>query len=330
VLARRAGWRSSDAERHWTGPRIRPTLHGVDPFPSSILVPGEPAPARGPFDPLVLAADIRLIATLFAEELGRVGDGSWRHRSGHGEDAWTLHDVVGHLATMAEIANATVAAAMGEGVDLPADLPDRHCVAGFERERVARTRAQPTIITVDRLVGALERAANRAEAIEPADGARSVRVPTYDRPIRVDEALAFQVTHPAVVHGPQFAEAARLERPVEHLGPDVRHRLLERTIQLMTATCDRELAGSLRAVVALVIGGAGGGAWWLSISPEEVVAGRGEVARPTVAFRIANTSIAFRLLAGRLNVPVALLERQLRISGDVGLAQRFHSLVDPG
>lgn len=327
---RRAGWRSPGAERHWTEPPIGPTLHTVDATASLILVPGEPAPTRGPFAPLVLAADIRLVATILAEDLGRVGDGSWRHRSGHGRDAWTLHDVVGHLASIAEIANTTVAVALGEDVELPVDLPGRDGVAAFNRERVARTRAQPTIITVDRLVGALERAATRAEAMAPADGLRLVRVPTYGRPIRADEALAIQVTHPVVLHGPQFADAARLERPMEHLGPDVRHRLLERAIQLMTAVLDRERAGDLRAVVALEIGGAGGGAWWLSISPEEVVAGRGEVARPTVGFRIANTSVALRMFSGRLNVPVALLERQLRISGDFGLAQRFRSLVDPG
>lgn len=302
----------------------------MDAFPALILRPGEPAPARGPFDPLILAADIRLIATLLAEDLGRLGERSWGHRSGHGPDAWTLHDLVGHLATIAEIANTTAAVALGEDVELPADLPARDGVAAFNRERVARTRTQPTIITIDRLAGALDRAATRAETMSPADGTRLVRVPTYGRPLRADEALAVQVTHPIVLHGPQFAEAARLERPVEHLGPDVRHRLLERAIQLMTATLDRERAGDLRAVIALEVGGAGGGSWWISIAPDEVMAGRGAVARPTVSLRIADTSVAFRMLAGRLHVPVALLERQLRISGDAGLARRFPSLVDPG
>ncbi|MCU0483628.1 MAG: SCP2 sterol-binding domain-containing protein, partial [Chloroflexi bacterium] len=168
------------------------------------------------------------------------------------------------------------------------------------------------------------------ETMAPADGARAVRVPTYWRPIRADEALAVQVTHPVVLHGPQLAAAARCDAPLEHLGPDIRHRLLERAIQLMTLTCDREQAGDLRAVIAFEVGGAGGDAWWLAISPETVVAGRGTVVRPTVTLRLANTSVAFRLLAGRLHVPIALLERQLRIGGDVGLAQRFQALVDPG
>ncbi|MBP1705348.1 MAG: sterol transfer family [Chloroflexi bacterium] len=327
---RRAGWRPPRAERHWTRSANRPTLQRMDAVPSLILEPGRPAPPRGPFDPLVLAADIRLVATLLGEELGRIGEGRWRHRSGHGNDAWTLHDVVGHMATIAEIVDTTAAAALGETVELPADLPARDGIAAFNRQRVARTRSQPTIITVDRLAGALERSAARAEAMTPADGARQARVPTYGRPIRADEALAVQLTHPVVLHGPQFADAARLERLVEHLGPDVRHRMLERAIQLMTATCDRERAGDLRAVVAFEVGGAGGGTWWLSIAPGTVIAGRGMVDRPTVGFRIANTSVAFCLLAGRLNAPLAMLERQLRVSGDRGLAGRIRALVDPG
>jgi SCP-2 sterol transfer family len=328
--AGRAGWSPPGAERHWTGPSNRPTLLGVDGFSPLILDPGRPAPARGPFDPLVLAADIRLVATILAEDLARVGEGAWLHRAGHGDDAWTLHDVIGHLATIAEIANRTAAAALGEAVDLPAGLPARDGVRDFNRAGVSRTRAQPTIITVDRLVGALERAAIRAESMAPADGPRSIRVPTYGRPIRADEALAVQVTHPVVLHGPQFADAARLEQPVEHLGPDVRHRLLERAFQLMTATLDRERAGELKAVIAFEVGGAGGGAWWLSISPDGTLAGRGEVDRPTVSFRLASTSIAFRMLAGRLHVPVAVMGRQVRIGGDIGLARHFASLVDPG
>jgi hypothetical protein len=302
----------------------------VDAFAPLILESGRPAPVRGSFDPLVLAADIRLVATILAEDLGRVGEGAWRHRAGRGDDAWTLHDVVGHLAMIAETANLTAAAALGEAVDLPADLPARAGVAAFNRACLSRTRTQPSIITVDRLVWALEQAATRAESMTLEDGPRSIRVSTYGRPIRADEALAVQVTHPVILHGPQFADAARLEQLVEHLGPDVRHRLLERAVQLMTATLDRERAGDLRAVIALEIGGTGGGAWWLSISPDGAVAGRGSVDHATVGYWLANTSVAFRMLAGRLRLPVAMLERQLRVSGDLGLAQRFASLVDPG
>jgi len=295
-----------------------------------ILVPGEPAPARGPFDPVVLAADIRLVATLFTEQLGRVREGAWGHRSGRGRDAWTLHDIVGHMAAIAESANDTAAAALGETAGPPADLPDREAVAAWNQEWVERTRAQPTIITVDRLVGALEEAAVRAESLAAPDAARSIRIPTYAWPVRVDEALSVQVSHALIAHGAQFAAAAGLEPPWAHLGPDPRHRALERLVQQLTVLYDPARGGDLRALVEFEIGGAGGGAWWLSIAPEEVRAGRGAVARPTVTFRIANTSVAFVLFSNRLNLPAALLSRRLRLRGDLRLALRFSELVEPG
>lgn len=295
-----------------------------------ILVPGEPAPARSPFDPVVLAADIRLVATLFTEELGRVGERSWARRSGRGRDAWTLHDVVGHMAVIAESANATVAAALGERDRPPDGLPEREAVAAWSREWVGRTRAQPTIITADRLLGALEEAAGRAESLAPLDAVRSIRVPTYAWPVRVDEALSVQVSHAMIAHGAQFAAAADLEPPWAHLGPDPRHRALERLVQQLTVLYDPARGGDLRALVAFEIGGAGGGAWWLAIAPGETLAGRGPVARPSVTFRIANTSVAFLLFSNRLNVPAALLSRRLRVRGDLGLAMRFSQLVEPG
>ena len=309
---------------------IRPTLPGVAETFAPILVPGEPAVVRGPFDPVVLAADIRLVATLFTEELGRVREGAWAHRSGRSADAWTVHDIVGHMATIAESANATAAAALAAAAVPPPGLPEHGAVAAWNRERVDRTRGQPTIITVDRLLGALEAAAEFAEALSPGDAARSIRIPTYDRPVRVDEALSVQVSHSLVAHGAQLAAATGLEPPWAHLGPDPRHRVLERLFQQMTVLYDPARGGELRALVAFEIGGAGGGAWWLAIAPEEVRAGRGAVARPTVTFRIVNTSVAFLLFSHRLNLPLALLRRRLRLVGDLGLAMRFPQLVDAG
>ncbi len=302
----------------------------MSPIASAILIPGEPAPLRGPFDPVVLSADIRLAATLVTEQIGRVRQGAWGHRVGRGRDAWTLHDLVGHMAVVAEAANATAAAALGETAGPPADLPERTAVSAWNQERVERTRTQPTIITIDRLLGALEAAAVRAESLASPDGARSIRIPTYARPVRVDETLSVQVSHPVIAHGGQFAAAAGLEPPWAHLGPDARRRVLERLVQQFTALYDPARGGDLRALVEFEVGGAGGGAWWLAIAPEAVRAGGGAIARPTVRFRIANTSVAFLLFSNRLNLGAAILSRRLRLGGDLRLAMHFSELVEPG
>lgn len=88
----------------------------------------------------------------------------------------------------------------------------------------------------------------------------------------------------------------------------------------------RRRLGKTRAEIEFTVEGEGGGVFAVSIDAGRVTGRVGAVAEPNL--RVCVSMQDWRdLNAGRLAAPRALLERRVRLSGDLGLALQLHLIL---
>jgi hypothetical protein len=151
-------------------------------------------------------------------------------------------------------------------------------------------------------------------------------MPIYNRPVTLAEALAIIMFHAGLHHSAQVTEPARIPPLWRQLRPEVRHRVIGRVLRAFSLLYRYDIAGDLRAVIAFRIDGPGGGSWFLDLSPSAASSTEGAASRPTLTIHMHNTNVFCRMLTGRLNLPLALLSRRLRLRGDLRLFPRMGSL----
>lgn len=88
----------------------------------------------------------------------------------------------------------------------------------------------------------------------------------------------------------------------------------------------KDLGGDLDAALGFQVGGEGGGAWRLILSPQNPRSAAGSAGPANLTLSFRNSSEFCRMFTGRLNLLGALLTGRLRLRGNLRLFLRFRSL----
>ena len=71
-------------------------------------------------------------------------------------------------------------------------------------------------------------------------------MPIYNRPVKIVEALSIIMVHAGLFHTAQVAEPAGLPPLWMQLSPDIRHRVIGRTMRAFSLLYRFDIGGSLR------------------------------------------------------------------------------------
>ena len=266
------------------------------------------------FSAQTLASDLARVHEIYTDFFAGLSAADWRYPATADGDEWNLREVVAHLAALTTLGQDSVEAALrGETIAFPG-LPDRFAFSQFNRQQIdERLTLSPTELSTAFLT-ALSRSIETASTVMPAQLGRTVELPIYNRPIRVDELLGIQVMHPGLTHAAQVAEPAGAPPLWTHMVSDVRQRTISRVARALSLLYRQDLGGDLEAVLLFNIGGAGGGTWHVVLSPQGPRSARRTApADLTLTFR--DTSEFCRMFTGRLNLLGALLTGRMRPRG---------------
>jgi hypothetical protein len=151
-------------------------------------------------------------------------------------------------------------------------------------------------------------------------------MPIYNRPLQIVEALGIIVMHAGLIHSAQVAEPAGVPPLWMQLSPEIRHRQIGRVMRAFSLLYRRDIGRSMRAVLAFLVGGPGGGNWYVDLAPEAATSGEGPARSPRLTLRFRQTDDFCRMITARLNLPIALTTRALRLRGDPRLFLRMNKL----
>jgi hypothetical protein len=278
------------------------------------------------FDPLFLAGDLREVQRIYASFFDGLTASDWERPAKGGPQEWNLHETVAHLCALNGAGLESIHCALqGEGY-IFAGLTDRYQFNAYNRRGIDEHLPLPTRELCAELLGILAQAAHIAGNLQPAQAEIASDMPIYNRPLKIVEALSIIMFHAGLNHTAQVTEPAGVPPLWTQLSPDIRHRLIGKVMRALSLLYRFDLGGDLHAVIAFRVNGPGGGHWYVDVSPQSATSGQGSVDHPTLTIHLRKTDVFCKMFTGRINLPLALLTRQIRLRGDLRLFTRFGSL----
>jgi hypothetical protein len=279
------------------------------------------------FDPLMLADDLDEVGRIYARFFADLDAASWDKPVKGGSREWRLHETVAHLCALNGDGLESIKHALQGEPYIFSGLDSRYGFNAFNRKGIDAHLAIPMKELCSTLLGILDEAARIAHSLRPDQAESTVQTPIYNRPVGIVEALSIICLHTGLFHSAQVAEPAGWPPLWKQLSPEIRHRMIGRTMLAFSLLYRKDIGGSLRTTFVFRVGGPGGGEWYLDVAPEAATSGEAVAQDPGLVIRLRDTGVFCRMLTSRLNLPLSLIVGALRLHGDLRLFLRMNTLL---
>jgi hypothetical protein len=278
------------------------------------------------FDPQTLADDLFEVRRIYAEFFATLDETRWDKPVKGGSKEWTLHETIAHLVALNGAGLESIQHTLrGESFTF-VGLDDRYVFNAYNRKGIDEHLDIPLKELCDRLLDILDEAASIARKLQSGQAETTVQMPIYNRPVRIVEALSIIMVHAGLFHTAQVAEPAGVPPLWMQLSPEVRHRVIGRTMRAFSLLYRFDIGGSLRTTLVFRVDGPGGGEWYVTLSPEAPNSGEGSVDNPGLVIRLRETAVFCQMLTSRMNLPLTLISGRMKLRGDLRLFLRMNSL----
>jgi hypothetical protein len=282
----------------------------------------------GAFTPYTMAADFLELREIFSGGFERMKEEDWARRTDRRQGGWTMRQALAHVDAVANTYNAAVAAGVeGFPVEIPG-LERREELAAANAAAV-EARAEVSVAELcTSFLGALEEGARLAAPLQAEHLGRRAVVPFFSSAPTVAELLGSSLAHAGIIHGAQLAVSR--SRPIWiFFQPGMMRRQLTRLFHTLGLAYWPERAGDLHATFAFHVEGQGGGSWMVRATPRGASGKIGIPRTADVTYRFASADLLCRVFTYQTQPWRLLLTRQLRVSGNLGLARRMPTLFAP-
>lgn len=279
------------------------------------------------FDPQTLADDLLEVRRIYAEFFAALHESDWDKPVKGSPKEWNLHEAIAHLCALNGSGLESIQHTLRGEPYTFVGLEERHKLNAFNRKGIDEHLHIPMKELFAEHLGILEEAARIARGLTPDQAKITAQMPIYNRPVSIVEALSIINFHAGIVHTAQVADPAGALPLWTHLSPEVLHRLIGRMMRAFSLLYRLDIGGSLRDTIVFRIDGEGGGEWYVKLAPDAPTSGEGVVDKPGLVIHMRDTSVFCRMFTVRLNLPLALLRRELKLRGNLRLFLRMGSLL---
>lgn len=279
------------------------------------------------FDPQTLADDLCEVQRIYARFFATLDETRWDQPVKHGPKEWTQHETIAHLCALNGAGLESIQYALRGEPYTFVDLDSRYVFNAYNRKGIDEHLDMPMKALCAELLGILDQAASIARSLQVGHAAMTLPLPIYNRSVQMVEALSIIMVHTGLFHSAQVAEPAGLPPLWMQLPPDIRHRVIGRTMRAFSLLYRRDIGGSLRTTIVFRVEGVGGGEWYLALSPQAPASGEGRVEHPGLVIRLRATDVFCQMLTGRFNPLMGLIRGQMRLRGDLRLFLRMGKLL---
>lgn len=278
------------------------------------------------FDPQTLADDFLEVRRIYTEFFATISKAEWDKPVKGSPKEWNLHETVAHLCALNGAGLESIQHTLRGETYTFVGLEDRYKLNAFNRKGIDdHLHISMKELCAEHL-GILDEATRIARDLSPDQAKITSSLPIYNRPVSIVEALSIINFHAGLVHTAQVAEPAGVPPLWTQLSSEIRHRVIGRMMRAFSLLYRVDIGGSLRDTIVFRIDGAGGGEWYVKLSPDAPTSGEGVVENPGLVIHMRDTTLFCRMLTVRLNLPLALLRGELKLRGDLRLFLRMGDL----
>lgn len=278
------------------------------------------------FDPVTLADDLCEVRLIYAELFVRLDEADWDKPVKGSSKEWTLHETVAHLVALNGAGLESIKHTLRGESYIFVGLDDRYKFNAYNRKGIDDHLEIPMKELRVKLLNILDEAARLARDLRPDQAKLTARMPIYNRPVSIVEALSIIIFHIGLVHSAQVAEPVGLPPLWTQFSSGFRHRVIGRVMRALSLLYRYDIGGSLRATLVFRVAGPSGGEWYVNVSPDSQTSGEGVVENPSLTIHLRNTSVFCQMPTSRLNLPLALIRGDMKLRGNLRLFLRLDSL----
>lgn len=279
------------------------------------------------FDPQTLADDLFEVRRIYAQFFVGLAEADWDKPVKGGSKEWTLHETIAHLCALNGAGLESIKHTLRGEPYTFSGLDNRYEFNAYNRKGIDEHLGIPMKELCAKLLDILNEAASIARDLRPDQAELTAQMAIYNRPVRIDEVLSIIMFHVGLFHSAQVAEPACLPPLWIQLSPEIRHRVIGRVMRAFSLTYRFDIGGSLRATLVFRVNGPGGGEWYVELSPEASTSGEGVIEHPGLVIHLRDTAVFCQMLTSRLNLPMALIRRAMKLRGDLSLFLHMNTLT---
>ena len=278
------------------------------------------------FDPAILASDLCEVQRIYAAFFAGLSPADWDRTSKRGAQEWNVHKAVAHLCALNGDGLESVRCTLrGEPYTFDG-LTDRYQFHAYNVHGIDRHLSLPIQVLTNELLGILDEVAQIARQLTPEQANLTAKMPIYNRPVKIIEALSIIMFHTGLHHSAQVTDPVGVSPLWIQLSPEIRHRVIGRVMCALSLLYRYALGNDLKATFAFQIDGPGGGNWHVDVVPGATSADEGQSDNPSLLLHLRKTDVFCRMFTGRIQLPFALLTGNIKLSGDLRLFPRFGQL----
>jgi hypothetical protein len=279
-----------------------------------------------PFDPQIMAADLLEARRIYAEFFAGLDETIWDKPVKGGSKEWTLHETVAHLCALNGDGLESIQHTLrGESYTF-VGLEERYKFNAFNRKGIDAHLDLPMKELCAEQLNILDEAARIARDLKPEQAERTAKMPIYNRPVSIAEALSIIIFHAGLAHAAQVAEPVGVPPLWTKHSTGFRHRVIGRVMRAFSLLYRLDIGGSLRDTIVFRIDGPDGGEWYVRLAPDAPSSGEGAVDHPGLVIHLRETAVFCRMLTGRINLPKALLHGEIKLRGNLRLFLAMNTL----
>jgi hypothetical protein len=271
------------------------------------------------FEPQILAEDLLEIHRIYARFFDTLDETSWDKPVKGGPKEWTLHETIAHLYALNNAGLESIQYALRGEPYTFIGLDNRYELNAYNRKGIKEYQGLPMRVLFTKLLNMLDEAAAIARTLQPGQAELTAQMSIYNRPVKIVEALSIIIFHIGLAHSAQVAEPAGLLPLWRQLSTGFLHRVIGRVMAAFSLLYRFDIGGSLRDAIVFQVEGPGGGQWYVDLSPEHATSGEGMVEHPGLVIHMRDTSVFCRMVTSRLNLPIALINGNMQLRGDLRL-----------
>jgi len=278
------------------------------------------------FDPRTLVDDLSEVRRIYAEFFATLDETNWDKPVKGGSKEWTLHETIAHLCALNGAGLESIKHTLRGETYTFVGLDTRYEFNAFNRKGIDDHLDIFMKELRTKLLGILDEAARIARDLQPDQTELTMQMAIYNRPVRIVEALSIIMIHAGLFHSAQVAEPAGLPPLWTQLSPEIRHRVIGWVLRAFSLLYRRDIGGSMHDTLVFRVDGAGGGEWYVNVSPDAPTSGEGVVEHPSLLIHLRDTAVFCRMLTGRINLPLALIRGEMKLRGNLRLFLRMSTL----
>jgi len=279
------------------------------------------------FDPQTIADDLLEVRRIYAEFFAAINRADWDKSVKGSSKEWNLHEAIAHQCALNGSGLESIQHTLRGEPYIFVGLEERYKFNAFNRKGIDDHLHMPMNELCAEHLGILEEAARIARSLTPDQAKLTARMPIYNRPVSIVEALSIINFHSGLVHTAQVADPAGIPPLWKRLSPEILHRLIGRMMRAFSLLYRLDIGGSLRETIVFRIDGDGGGEWYVKFAPDVPTSGEGIIENPGLVIHMRDTGVFCRMFTGRLNIPLALLRGEIKLHGNLRLFFRMSDLL---